>query len=105
MSTQPAVTPLPTTRRAWRRVGSGYLPEPADREREILSLIAGHRTNPEIAQRLQLSEKTVGNHISNIFTKLQVADRAQAIIRAREVGLGAEEGLRSSRDFCPRNCS
>ncbi len=63
-------------------------PELTDREREILTLIARHQTNPEIAKRLHLSQKTVRNHVSNIFTKLQVADRAQAIIRAREGGLG-----------------
>ena len=65
-------------------------PELTDREREILALIARHETNPEIAKRLHLSPKTVRNHVSNIFTKLQVADRAQAIIRAREAGLGHE---------------
>jgi DNA-binding CsgD family transcriptional regulator len=59
-------------------------------EREILALIARHETNPAIAKRLYLSPKTVRNHVSNIFTKLQVADRAQAIIRAREAGLGRE---------------
>jgi DNA-binding NarL/FixJ family response regulator len=59
-----------------------------DREREILTLIAQHHTNPEIAERLVLSQKTVRNHVSNIFSKLQVVDRAQAIIRAREAGLG-----------------
>jgi DNA-binding NarL/FixJ family response regulator len=58
------------------------------REREILALIAQHRTNPEIAERLTLSQKTVRNHVSNIFSKLQVVDRAQAIMRAREAGLG-----------------
>jgi DNA-binding NarL/FixJ family response regulator len=63
-------------------------PELTDRERELLDLIArGHR-NAEIAARLVLSEKTVRNHVSNILSKLQVADRAQAIIRAREAGLG-----------------
>ena len=62
-----------------------------EREREILELIARHETNPEIANRLHLSPKTVRNHVSNIFTKLQVADRAQAIIRAREAGLGREK--------------
>jgi DNA-binding NarL/FixJ family response regulator len=62
-------------------------PELTDREREILALIAQHLTNPEIAERLTLSQKTVRNHVSNIFSKLQVADRAQAIIRAREAGL------------------
>ena len=63
-------------------------PELTERELEILKLIAQHRTNPEIADRLTLSQKTVRNHVSNIFAKLQVADRAQAIIRAREAGLG-----------------
>lgn len=63
-------------------------PELTEREREVLALMAqGHR-NPEIAQSLVLSMKTVRNHVSNIFSKLQVADRAQAIIRAREAGLG-----------------
>jgi DNA-binding NarL/FixJ family response regulator len=65
-------------------------PELTDREREILELIARHETNPEIAKRLHLSQKTVRNHVSNIFTKLQVSDRAQAIIRAREAGMGHE---------------
>jgi len=64
-------------------------PELTGREHEIL-VIARHETNPEIAKRLYLSPKTVRNHVSNIFTKLQVADRAQAIIRAREAGLGHE---------------
>lgn len=64
-------------------------PELTDREREILGLMAQHLTNPAIAQRLALSEKTVRNQVSNIVNKLQVVDRAQAIIRAREAGLGA----------------
>ena len=58
------------------------------REREILKLIAQGQPNPSIARQLSLSTKTVGNYVSNIFTKLQVADRAQAIIRAREAGFG-----------------
>jgi DNA-binding NarL/FixJ family response regulator len=57
-------------------------------EREILNLIAQGHPNPSIARQLSLSTKTVGNCVSNIFTKLQVADRAQAIVRAREAGLG-----------------
>ena len=65
--------------------------ELSEREREILALTAGHRTNPEIANHLHLSQKTVRNHVSNIYTKLQVADRAQAIIRAREAGLGQDK--------------
>jgi DNA-binding NarL/FixJ family response regulator len=63
-------------------------PELTDREREILALIEQHLTNPEIAARLGLSPKTVRNHVSNIFDKLQVADRAEAIVRARESGMG-----------------
>lgn len=63
-------------------------PELSEREREILSLIAQGYKNAEIATRLVLSPKTVRNHITNIFSKLQVADRAQAILRAKEVGLG-----------------
>ncbi len=54
----------------------------------MLGLIAQGHNNSEIAQRLVLSQKTVRNHVSNIFSKLQVADRAQAIVRAREAGLG-----------------
>jgi DNA-binding NarL/FixJ family response regulator len=63
-------------------------PTLTDREREILNLIAQGHPNPSIARQLSLSTKTVGNYVSNIFTKLQVADRAQAIVRAREAGLG-----------------
>ena len=63
-------------------------PELTEREREILALLAHGHTNAEIAQRLVISLKTVRNHLSNVFSKLQVADRAQAIIRAREAGLG-----------------
>jgi DNA-binding NarL/FixJ family response regulator len=66
-------------------------PELSPREREILDLIAQGHTNTKIAARLFLSPKTVGNHISHIFTKLQVADRAHAIIRAREAGMGRED--------------
>jgi DNA-binding NarL/FixJ family response regulator len=62
-------------------------PELTEREREILGLLAQGHSNGEIASRLVLSQKTVRNHVSNIFSKLQVVDRAQAIIRAREAGL------------------
>lgn len=62
-------------------------PELTDREREILSLIAQGRDNQAIASSLYLSLKTVRNHVSNIYAKLQVADRTQAAIRAREAGL------------------
>jgi DNA-binding NarL/FixJ family response regulator len=63
-------------------------PELTEREREILTLIAQGHSNTEIATRLVLSPHTVRNYVSNIFSKLQVADRVQAIIRAREAGLG-----------------
>ena len=63
-------------------------PDLTDRERAILNLIAQGHNNPEIAARLVLSPSTVRNYVSNIFGKLQVADRAQAIVRAREAGLG-----------------
>ena len=65
-------------------------PELTAREREVLDLIAQGHSNAKIARRLFLSPKTVRNHISNIFTKLQVADRAQAIVRARQAGLGQD---------------
>jgi DNA-binding NarL/FixJ family response regulator len=64
-------------------------PELTGREREVLALIAAGRSNPVIAQTLSLSPKTVRNHISSVFSKLRVADRAEAIIRAREAGLGS----------------
>lgn len=67
---------------------SQAFPELSQRELEILGLLAQHYTNGEIAGRLVLAPKTVRNHVSNIFNKLQVADRAQAIIRARDAGLG-----------------
>lgn len=63
-------------------------PELTEREREILALIAEGKSNNEIAARLMLSPGTVRNYVSNVFSKLQVADRTQAIIRAREAGLG-----------------
>lgn len=74
-------TPRPTT-------PTNAFPELTDREREILALIAQHHTNAEIAQQLALSDKTVRNYVSNICAKLQVVDRAEAILRAREAGLG-----------------
>jgi len=62
-------------------------PDLTEREREILTLIAQGYTNPAIAEKLVLSPKTVRNHVSNIFSKLQVAGRAEAIIRARDAGM------------------
>jgi DNA-binding NarL/FixJ family response regulator len=63
-------------------------PDLTEREREVLGLIAQGLTNSAIAERLFLSPKTIRNYITEIFSKLQVADRAQAIIRARNAGLG-----------------
>jgi DNA-binding NarL/FixJ family response regulator len=66
-------------------------PELTEREREVLAHIARGSNNQDIARRLVLSPKTIRNHVSNIFTKLQVADRSQAIVRAREAGLGGDD--------------
>jgi DNA-binding NarL/FixJ family response regulator len=73
-----------------RRRSSTTFPELTDREREILDLIAQGLNNAAIARRLFLSPKTIRNHVSNIFSKLQVADRADAIVRARRAGLGQD---------------
>jgi DNA-binding NarL/FixJ family response regulator len=63
-------------------------PELTEQERNVLNLIAAGDNNQELAQKLHISAKTVSNHISNVFNKLQVADRAQAIVKARQAGLG-----------------
>ena len=63
-------------------------PQLVERERDVLALMAAGASNPEIASRLFLSDKTVRNYVSSIFAKLGVRDRAQAIVRAREAGLG-----------------
>jgi len=63
-------------------------PELTDRERGVLECLAQGLDNQTIARRLALSDKTVRNYVSNIFTKLHVADRARAIVVAREAGLG-----------------
>ena len=63
-------------------------PELTEREREVLALIAEGLTNHDIADRMSLSLKTARNHVSNILAKLQVADRGEAIARARAAGLG-----------------
>ncbi len=70
------------------RPGSTAFPELTPREREVLGLIAAGLSNAAIAARLGLASNTVGNHISNIFAKLRVASRAEAIVRARSAGLG-----------------
>jgi DNA-binding NarL/FixJ family response regulator len=76
LSTKPS---LPQTGAAFQEL--------TERELEVLRLISQGLNNQEIAHKLFLSPKTVRNHITNIFSKLQVADRAQAIVRAREAGL------------------
>jgi DNA-binding NarL/FixJ family response regulator len=63
-------------------------PELTEREHEVLELIAQGKNNSDIAEMLVISPKTVRNHITNVFSKLQVADRAEAIIRARQAGMG-----------------
>jgi DNA-binding NarL/FixJ family response regulator len=63
-------------------------PQLTGRERQVLDLLAQGRANTAIATRLSLSPKTVRNHVSNVLAKLQVTDRAQAIIQARDAGLG-----------------
>ena len=63
-------------------------PELTERELEILEQIAAGRSNAEIGQRLAIAPKTVRNHVANVLNKLEVADRSQAIVRAREAGLG-----------------
>jgi DNA-binding NarL/FixJ family response regulator len=63
-------------------------PQLTAREREILGLVAAGRSNAQIAEQLFLSPKTVRNNVSNVFAKLHVAGRAEAIVRAREAGLG-----------------
>jgi DNA-binding NarL/FixJ family response regulator len=71
---------------------SEAFPELTDREREVLQLMAQGADNRSIAEKLVISGKTVSNHITSIFSKLQVADRAQAILRARDAGLGRAQG-------------
>ena len=64
-------------------------PALTERERHVLDLIAAGKGNAVIAHELVLSLKTIRNHVSNIFTKLQVSDRAAAIVKARDAGFGA----------------
>ncbi|MEU4160591.1 helix-turn-helix transcriptional regulator [Actinoplanes sp. NPDC026670] len=63
-------------------------PDLTNREREILELVAAGHRNHEIARRLVLSEKTIRNHVASVLTKLQVSDRAAAVAKARDAGLG-----------------
>jgi DNA-binding NarL/FixJ family response regulator len=73
---------------AQQRYAAQVFPELTAREREILDLVAAGSGNHEIARRLVLSEKTVRNHVSAILLKLQVPDRAAAVAKARDAGLG-----------------
>ncbi len=75
---------------AQRLAAPSSFPDLTEREREILHLIASGYNNAEIARRLVLSLKTVANYVSSILAKLQVTDRSQAIVRAREAGFGSE---------------
>jgi len=70
------------------RPAAAAFPELTNREQEILALMVQGKKNQEIAQQLQINLKTVQNHISNIFAKLQASDRAEAILRAHDAGLG-----------------
>lgn len=69
-------------------------PQLSEREREVLRLAAEGRGNADIARRLFLSEKTVRNHVSSIFAKLGVTDRASAVARARRGPRGTDHGRR-----------
>lgn len=93
----PDLTGIEATRQIARRAleylsgprpDQAAFPELTPREREVLDLIAAGLGNAAIAARLGLAPATVGNHITSIFGKLQVASRAEAIIRARSAGLG-----------------
>jgi DNA-binding NarL/FixJ family response regulator len=69
-------------------------PELTDREREVLWLLAQGLSNQEVAERMGISLKTARNHVSNILGRLQVADRTEAVARARAAGLGSEKKSR-----------
>ena len=75
-----------------------FFPELTEREYEILTLIAQRKSNADIAARLVLSPKTVRNHVSNILSKLQVADRTEAMHAAWTAGLGQGDGERAPTD-------
>ncbi len=83
---------LATRMQAWFSRGpsssDGAFPELSDREREILDGVAAGLTNAEIGARLYLSPKTVANNVSVILDKLHLANRAEAIVRARDAGMG-----------------
>ena len=72
------------------RTSSATFPALTDREHEVLDLLARGLDNHVIARRLDLNEKTVRNHVSNVLAKLQVSDRPRAIVKAREAGMGQD---------------
>lgn len=74
------------------RAPADPFPDLTDRERETLDLLAAGATTTQIAERLALSPKTVRNHLSSIFTKLEVLDRTQAVLKARAAGLPRSRG-------------
>ena len=87
--------------RAVRAAAAGEVifgPAVARGEREVLALIAVGKGNAAIAHELQINLKTVRNHVSNIFTKLQVTDRASAIVKARDAGLASAQALRQAKE-------
>jgi len=77
---------------AGERHGALAFPQLTARELDVVDLVARGENNPAIARRLALSDKTVRNHLSNILVKLHAGDRAEAIVLAREAGLGRREG-------------
>ena len=77
--------------------GGDAFPQLSEREHEVLELLAQGASNAQIAQTLYLSPKTIRNHLSAICNKLQVVDRVQAALRAREAGLGAPRSLDAKR--------
>jgi len=80
---------------AHQHYAAQVFPELTEREREVLELVAAGLGNHEIARRLVLSEKTVRNHVSAILVKLQVPDRASAVAKARDAGLGTNSQQRT----------
>jgi DNA-binding NarL/FixJ family response regulator len=98
---QRATANAPSTQRQPRRLRSWFAASPSPvrhlpfrelspREREILDHLAAGLSNAEIGERLHLSAKTVANHVSGLLNKLHVTQRGEAIVRAREAGLGRE---------------
>jgi DNA-binding NarL/FixJ family response regulator len=88
----PAVAQRMRTFLAGEAPPTSPFPQLTEREAEVLDLVAAGHDNQAIARRLGVASKTVRNTVSNIFLKLQVADRPQAIIRAREAGMGRGSG-------------